>query len=301
MCDIKGKFALRRNPLGVTGLDVTQLGFGAGQRLSPDETFSTEQAGRLLNAVLDAGINFIDTAPDYGPSEAQIGRHLGSRRQEFFLATKCGCNIDATGMRQDPDHLWTAERIHRNIDQSLQRLGTDHVDLLQTHNATPEDLQDTGVVEALLAIKEAGKTRFLGASTTAPHLITLVRSGVFDTVQVPYSALRRGHEKMIYEVAELGIGVVIRGGIAVGHRAYGRIQDTWTRSDLDSLLDGMDRYEFLLRFTLAHPGCHTTIVGTTKLEHLEANVAAAKKGPLLPELYARAKQLLDAAEERPEG
>ena len=290
-----------KNILGGTGLVVTRLGFGAGQRLSPEETFSTEQAGRLLNAVLDAGINFVDTAPDYGPSEAQIGRHLASRRQEFLLATKCGCNIDASGTRLDPDHLWTAERIHSNVDQSLKRLKTDHVDLLQTHNATPEDLEVNEVVESLLAIKEAGKTRFLGASTTAPHLTTLARSGVFDTVQVAYSALERRHEKMIRDVAELGVGVVIRGGIAVGHRAYGRIQDTWTRSGLGQLLASMDRYEFLLRFTLAHPGCHTTIVGTTKLEHLEANVAAAKKGPLPPELYARAKQLLDAAGEQPEG
>ncbi len=291
---------MRRDQLGGTGLVVSRLGFGAGQRLSPEETFSTEQAGRLLNAVLDAGINIIDTAPDYGPSEAQIGLHLSSRRQEFFLATKCGCNIDASGRRLDPDHLWTAERIHSNVDQSLKRLRTDHVDLLQSHNATPEDLEDNGVVEALLAIKEAGKTLFLGASTTAPHLLTLARSGVFDTVQVPYSALERRHEQMIHDVVELGVGVIVRGGIAAGHRAYGPVLDTWTRSGLDRLLAGMDRYEFLLRFALAHPGCQTTIVGTTKLAHLEANVAAAEKGPLPPELYARAKQLLDAAGERPE-
>ena len=292
---------MRRDPLGGTGLVATRLGYGAGQRLSSEETFSTRQAGRLLNAVLDAGINFIDTAPDYGSSEAQIGRHLSSRREEFFLATKCGCNVDASGTRLDPDHLWTAERIHRNVDDSLKRLGTDHVDVVQTHNATPEDLKDNGVMEAMLAIKQAGKTRFLGASTTSPHLLTLARSGLFDTVQVPYSALERRHEQMIDAVAELGIGVIVRGGVATGHRAYGAIEDTWTRSGLDELLAGMDRYEFLLRFTLTHPGCHTTIVGTTRLYHLEANVAAAQKGPLPPELYARATQLLDAAGERPEG
>ena len=285
--------------LGRTGLEVTQLGFGAGQRLAREESFSCEQAGRLLNAVLDAGINFIDTAPDYGPSEAQIGRHLAARRDEFFLATKCGCNIDASGTRLDPDHLWTAERLHRNIDQSLLRLRTDHVDVLLTHNAAPNDLQN-GVGEALQAIKAAGKTRFLGASTTSPHLPALARSGCFDVVQVPYSALERRHEEMMLAVAEMGIGVIVRGGIAVGHRAYGPIQETWDRSGLERFAEGMNRYEFLLRFTLAHPACHTTIVGTTNPKHLDSNVSAAHRGPLPPDLYARAKLLLDAAGEQPE-
>jgi aryl-alcohol dehydrogenase-like predicted oxidoreductase len=119
-------------------------------------------------------------------------------------------------------------------------------------------------------------------------------------VQVPYSALERRHEEMMLAVSEMGIGVIVRGGIAVGHRAYGKIQETWERSGLARLTAGMSRYEFLLRFALAHPACHTTIVGTTNPAHLKSNVSAARRGPLSPDLYARAKQLLDAAGERPE-
>ena len=78
--EIETETALPICKLGRTGLEVTQLGFGTALRNSPDDVIDDDRVGRILNAVLDAGINFIDTAPDYGPSEAQIGRHLAARR-----------------------------------------------------------------------------------------------------------------------------------------------------------------------------------------------------------------------------
>jgi len=117
--------------------------------------------------------------------------------------------------------------------------------------------------------------------------------GVFDTFQIPYSALERTHEDMIAEAAELGAGIIIRGGVAKGHRAGAERQDKWTQARLDDILvDGMNRYEFLLRFTLTHPACHTTIVGTGDLAHLEANVATASSGPLPAATYEQAKERL---------
>ena len=85
---------LTKCTLGRTGLEVSQLGFGAAERGLPDEAEYDDQAGRVLNAALDAGINLVDTAPDYGASEGRVGKYLSHRRDEFFLATKCGCNID---------------------------------------------------------------------------------------------------------------------------------------------------------------------------------------------------------------
>ena len=85
--------------LGRTGLEVTRLGFGAGHR----RAMTDEEMNAQLNAVLDAGINFIDTANDYGNSEEMIGRYLRHRRHEFVLATKCGCHPDG--------HIWTRENL----------------------------------------------------------------------------------------------------------------------------------------------------------------------------------------------
>ena len=88
---------MERRTLGRTDLEVTQLGFGAmevrGPRIWNGRPVTDEQAQRILNAVLDAGINFIDTAYDYGLSEECIGRFISHRRDEYYLVTKCGCTV----------------------------------------------------------------------------------------------------------------------------------------------------------------------------------------------------------------
>src|SRR5512141_3197524 len=100
--------------LGHTGLKVTRLGFGAmeirGSRIWGGRPVTEDQAKNILNAVLDAGSNFIDTANDYGRSEEFIGKYISQRRKEFFLATKCGCTVvrrDET--TDDTPHVWTRD------------------------------------------------------------------------------------------------------------------------------------------------------------------------------------------------
>ena len=97
---------MEKRILGNTELLVTALGYGAMELRLIEEV---REAKRLLNAVLDSGINYIDTSPDYGLSESYIGKTIAHRRQEFYLATKCGCNIDQHGKPLDPSHLWSRE------------------------------------------------------------------------------------------------------------------------------------------------------------------------------------------------
>ena len=291
---------LPKRTLGRTKLDVTQLGFGAMELRGVREGITEEQAESVLNGVLDAGINFIDTAPDYGLSEDRIGKYISQRRDDFFLATKCGCNVGPEGERHEPRHIWTAEQVRNNIEQSLQRLKTDHVDLLQMHNPTVEEVEEGGLVEVLQEIRQAGKTRFIGVSSGAPDLLAFARTGVFDTFQIQYSGLNRKHEDMIREAAELGAGIIIRGGVAKGHHGGDQSWDKWGRARLEELSEDMNRYEFMLRFTMAHPDCHTTIVGTADPDHLEANVATAMTGPLPNATYEQAKERLAQIGENPE-
>ena len=286
--------------LGRTGLEVTQLGFGTAQRGRPEATDYDAQVEAVLNAALDAGINFIDTAPDYGASEERIAKFIGHRRDEFYLATKCGCNIDDAGNGLDPGHLWTPDRVRRNIDQSLTRLRTDHVELVQMHGPTVDEVEQAGLVEVLQEIRDTGKTRFIGVSTLSPHFKPFVEMGAFDAFQVPYSAIERCDENIIQQAAEAGAGIVIRGGIGQGHRGSQDSWSMWDKAGLDELADGMNRYEFVLRFTLTHPACHTTIVGTIDLDHLKSNVAAAQAGPLPADIYAEAKARLSNIGEDPE-
>ena len=120
--------------LGRTGLEVTQLGFGAmeirGPRTWTGRDVTEEQADAILNAVLDAGINFIDTSYDYGLSEERIGRCIGSRRGEYYLGTKCGCDPRDMGDHIETPHTWTRDNLLRNIAGSLERMKTDHVDIV---------------------------------------------------------------------------------------------------------------------------------------------------------------------------
>ena len=280
--------------LGRTGLEVTQLGYGSmgirGPKTWGVRDVSEEAADKFLNSVLDAGINFIDTSPDYGISEQRIGQYISSRRSEFYLATKCGCVYTQHEDHLEIDHVWNKEVIQRNIETSLQRLRTNYVDILQFHGGDAETLQREGLIELLMGLRDQGAIRFIGASSSLPHLPGLIDLGVFDTFQIPYSCLAPQHHDLITRAAETGAGIIIRGGIAQGG-PDAKIQrpafnDIWQRAQLDALLpDGMKRAELVLRHTISHPHCHTTIVGTCNPSHLAENLTAIAAGPLPSDLY----------------
>mgnify|MGYP001341519593 CR=1 FL=1 len=273
--------------LGRTGIRVARLGYGAGHRKPQDSA----NAKVVHEGVLNAGVTLIDTADCYGNSEELIGKFLAGRSSEYYVATKCGGSSSG--------HEWTRKNCMRTLEESLLRLKTSTIDIMQLHNPTVTEAEEGDLVEALIDMKKSGKVRWIGASTTMPHLATYLDWGVFDIFQLPYSALERDHEEWITKAAEAGAGILIRGGVALGEPGIGKGSserwDKFMEADLDELRDpDEDRTSFILRFTLSHPHTHSIIVGTTSLEHLQQNVAAILKGPLLPETYGEAKKRLDA-------
>lgn len=293
---------------GKTGLQVSVLGHGAmeirGPRIWGGRPVTDDEADKILNAVLDGGINFIDTAWDYGRSEEYIGKFISHRRGEFILATKCGCTWVDQGDHDDTPHVWTRENLRRNIESSLQRMKTEYIDIWQLHNPTPEQVQEDDLVPFMQAIKKEGKVRHVSISSTVPHILTFLKWGVFESFQIPYSALERTHEDVISEVARAGCGVIVRGGVARGEPGQGLgSEDKWKvfeQAKLDELCSsGESRTTFLMRFTQSHPGMHTNIAGTKNPKHLAENIAAANAGPLAPDVYAEAKRRLAAAGQSP--
>jgi len=251
---------------------------------------SDEDADEFLNLVLDSGINFIDTSPDYGISEQRIGEYIGSRRSEFVLATKCGCAYTQHEDHLEIDHIWEPDVVRRNLESSLRRLRTDHIDILQFHGGDAATLQRTGLIDLLLDFRSQGMIKFIGVSSSLPHLPDMIELGVFDTYQIPYSCLAPQHHDLITSAAQTGAGIIIRGGIAQGgpeaEIQRPALNDVWTRANLDELLpEGMRRAELILRYTLTHPHCHTSIVGTCNHQHLAENIASANAGPLSREIY----------------
>ena len=301
---------LPKRTLGRTGLAVTTLGYGSMElRGAPRARATTdEQAERILNAVLDAGINFIDTSVDYGVAEERIGTFISHRRSEYFLASKCGCltgdlvaNPPPRLPGQNNPHVFTAENVVQGVEQSLRRMKTDYLDLVQFHSSpSKEQLEEHGGLQALQDLQRQGKVRFIGISGTVPNLKEQIDMGVFDAFQIPYSALQREHETLIEEASRAGAGVIIRGGAAKGGpgKQAGDFWESWQRVGIDDLLDGMSRMEFVLRFTISHPDLDTTIVGTINPDHLQDNIAALLAGPLPADVYAEAKRrLADAGSE----
>ncbi|HEY1776677.1 MAG TPA: aldo/keto reductase [Solirubrobacteraceae bacterium] len=294
-----------RRTLGGTGLEVTTLGFGAMELRGDQDGPALEDsdAERLLNTVLDEGINFIDTSIDYGRSEELIGKFISHRREEYVLASKCGC-VPGAGM--GTDHIHTAANIRAGVERSLRLLNTDHLDLVQFHRSiSREEFDAEGALSEAFALRDEGKVRFVGVSAVLPNFNEQIDMDVFDAFQVPYSALQRDHELALSRASDAGAGIIIRGGVArgtpddwEGRRYYMLSNETmrglWDAAKLDELLDGMSRTAFMLRFTLSHPALDTTIVGTSSVEHLRENIAVAAKGALPDDVLEEAKRRLAA-------
>jgi aryl-alcohol dehydrogenase-like predicted oxidoreductase len=213
--------------------------------------------------------HYIDTSIDYGLSEERIGRYISHRRAEYYLASKCGCLVGAPPMPrgQRGQHVFTRDNVVAGVEQSLVRMKTDYLDVVQFHSSpSRQTLEEHGALDALLELKEVGKVRFIGMSGTLPHLTDHIAMGVFDVFQIPYSAVEREHESAIATAAQKGAGIVIRGGAAKGAPTEGKqagLQwERWRRADVDDLLDDMTPMEFILRFTFTNPDLDTTIVGT---------------------------------------
>ncbi len=287
---------LPKTTLGRTGFEVTRLGYGAMELMAGlrGRAIEAQPAKRLLNAVLDAGINFIDTSPDYGDSEILIGEAISHRRDQYFLASKCGCPINqprpASGER--PPHVFTRQNIRACVEQSLKRMKTDHLDLVQFHhNPTRAVLEENDSVAELDVLKAEGKIRFTGMSGDLPNLKEQIEMGVFDAFQIPYSPVQPEHHEWITRASRAGAGTVIRSDVARSARAT---------TATDDLRENMSMMEFMLRFTISHSHVNTTIVGTLNPDHLADNVRAASRGPLSDDVYEEAKRRVSRLFDSPE-
>lgn len=309
--------SLPKNPFGKTEFEATRLGFGAMELAGFGGASDAPTAGEVLNKVLDAGINLIDTSPDYASSEELIGQFIAHRREEFFLASKCGCIVGRQPSFENGklEHDFSRENIRAGVEQSLRRMKTDRLDLVQIHSSPSRaHIEKEETLAEMIALQGEGKVRFLGMSSTLPEIEEHLEMGVFDAFQIPYSALQPEHEELITRAAASGAATIIRGGVARGALApdhdveaghgfwktfVAERADLWDRADLEPLLleegGGMSRMEFMLRFVLSHPDLHTTIVGTSKVNHLENNVEVAAKGVLPEDLVREAKRRIAAA------
>jgi aryl-alcohol dehydrogenase-like predicted oxidoreductase len=264
-------------PLGKTGLSVSRLGAGLA-RIGIELTMAdVKEAGHVLNAALDNGINFLDTAACYDISEELVGRTVAHRRDEYILATKCG-HVTG-GVSGKP---WSSQTIQDSIDRSLERMRTDRLDLVQLHSCDGEILERGEAVEALLEAKRAGKTRFVGYSGDNEAALWAVESGLFDTLQTSFNVVdQQARIKLFGPAKSKGMGIIIKRPVANGawkveRSPYGYADEYFSRA---KIVDGIgpilgapeDRMLAAMGFVLAHPEVDTAIVGTKNPSHMRRN------------------------------
>jgi hypothetical protein len=269
---------MKKNKLGKTGLEVSCLGAGLSEIGHRLDISREAEADRVLNAALDGGINFLDTAACYDISEELIGRTIAHRRDEYILATKAG---HVTGGYSGEE--WTAQTISDSIERSLVRMKTDRLDIVQLHSCGVDILERGEVIEALVAARQAGKTRFIGYSGDNEAAAWAIASGHFDTLQTSYNLVDQRARSLLFPAAEAKeMGIIVKRPIANGAwgaykspSAYARqyFNRAQAMSRPGKLPEAPDSPILLaLGFVMAHEAMDTAIVGTHNPGHMQMNL-----------------------------
>lgn len=276
---------MKMRAFGNTGLHVSVLGFGA-MHLN-DERVTEDEAGHLLNAVLDLGVNLIDTARGYGLSEERIGRHIAHRRSDYVLSTKVGYGIPGVAD-------WTYDCIIAGVDAALGRMRCDVIDIVHLHSCPLHVLQQGDVIRGLDDCQRAGKLRVVAYSGDNAELDWSIASGRFGSVQTSLSVCdQQSIPHRLAQMQQKGMGVIAKRPIAGAvwkqnsrpdAYAEGKYWDRWKAMNLDT--QGVELTELALRFSAHLPGVASCIVGTGNLAHFHNNLAIVEKGPLEPSLQA---------------
>lgn len=235
--------------LGKTGLSISRLGFGG----IPIQRVDAAKTKKLVDMMVDKGINYIDTARGYTVSEEFLGEALAGCRDKFILATKSMAR--------------TKEAMAADIDLSLQKLRTDYIDIYQVHNPTVAQLEQVvaegGALEALLEAKEAGKIGHIGLTG---HTIELFEKAVnldwVETFMFPYNIVETQGTDLIAKCAEKNIGF-----IAMKPLAGGAIEEP----------------ELALRFICANPAVSVVIPGMYDQTEIDMNLSAVENSSPLSE------------------
>ncbi len=295
---------MQYHPLGQTGLQVSILSYGASSLGSVFRDVDENEGIRTVHTALDLGINFIDVSPYYGLTKAEtvLGKALkGIARDRYILATKVGRYGDDAS-----DFDFSAARITQSVEESLQRLGVDHVDLIQCHDIEYGDLNQI-VEETLPALEKvvaAGKARFIGITGYPLKIFREVRNRAkVDTIlsYCHYSLNDTSLEELLPFLSETGTGIISASPLSMGlltnrgtpdwHPAPAEIKETCAKAAQHCRERGADISELALQFSLQNPRIATTIVGTANPENIRKNVEWLQNAPD-EQLLAEVREIL---------
>ena len=290
--------------LGRTRLKVSKLAFGGSSLGSVFRSIAEEDGIRTVHTALDHGINLIDTAPYYGATKAEtvLGKALkGVGRDRYLLATKVsrfGPNIE--------DFDFSAQRVATSIEESLKRIGVDHIDFIQVHDMEFGDIRRI-VEETIPALREAqksGKVRYVGITCLPVRLYKEVMDqidvdqiqsychyGLNDTAladQLPYL---KEKQVGIFNSAPLAMRLLTQEGPPSWHPAPTEVVAKCAEAAAFCSSQGADLAKLALQYSVAHPDIHTTIVGTANPDRILENIRQIEE-PLDTALLAKVQEIL---------
>jgi aryl-alcohol dehydrogenase-like predicted oxidoreductase len=299
---------MRYRPLGVTGMTVSEIGLGCASYWGKP-AFDEGQAIRLVHAALEGGATFFDTGSSYalGHAEPRLGRALQGRDvSRLVVASKAGTRAEGGRVVRD----FRPEALVASTERSLRKLGLDVLPLLNLHGPAAEDLNDE-VLGALEGLKRRGLVRAVGVNSFDPALIEHVLGlPLFEAVMIDYNVLRPERRALAARAAAAGKAVLAGMPLAMGHTGLKVLklrgpQDLWyaarglmrhrrevmagARFAFLDRTPGMTGAQAALAYVLEDPNVACAVTGTTRMGHLEENLAASGLA-LPPEMKDRIRQ-----------
>ena len=252
-------------PLGTSGCLVSPIGFGAfkigrNQKTKYDRDYdlpTDAEVRRLLDGVLESGINLIDTAPAYGTSEERIGAWLrsGGRRKDVVLSSKVGERFEDG----QSSYAFDRDSVNRSLDESLRRLGVDRIDLVSVHSdgRDLEIIEQTDVLDVLTQRKDQGDIGLVGFSgkTLEGHRALLGPTPKVDVLMIELNPLETDQAPLLFEADRCGVGLLIKKGLASGRLSASEA----------------------LPWLLAHEEIGSIVVGGLSLQNVRENVSRARR------------------------
>lgn len=298
-------------------LGTWQVGGGWGT------TFDDANADMLINAAIDGGVNFIDTADVYddGLSEAAVGRVVRSRTEEIAVATKCGRKIEP-----HVNEGYTPEVLRSYVEDSLKNTGLERLDLIQLHCPPTDVFYRPEIFELFDRLHDEGKIGALGVSVEkVEEAMKAILFPNVKTVQIIFNMFRmRPREDFFQRALAAGVGVIVRVPLASGllsgkftrkttfeagdHRNFNRDGaafdkgETFSGVPYDVGLDAVDELKQVLppgltpaqaalRWILDHPAVSTVIPGASRREQVDSNLAVSELPPLLPGVHREIERI----------
>jgi L-galactose dehydrogenase len=288
--------------LGKTDLNLSLIGFGGAALGGVFGNVDPGDGMRAVHLAVDSGINFFDTSPYYGTTlaETRLGAALLGRRDRVIIATKCG--------RYGTNEFdFSAKRVTASIDESLRRLQTDYVDLLQVHDLEFGDAQQIieETIPALRRLQQQGKARYIGITGYPPKLLRrIAEAAPVDSILTycHYNLMNTDMDEVLtnfarergiglINAAALHMGILTENGPAEWHPAPQEVRDAGKNAAEFCRSHGVDIADVAMRFSLNHPYVSSTLVGMANTRQVEASMELLRNSTD-PELLRQVEAIL---------